>query len=199
MNSILSSKSRTLFESMPFSALHSHVSSLLCKIWWCTETTGTKLGDIGKGWKCSLARARCGIQRAYSGVNMHEWFDISNRLVKRINLSLVKRVIEWKCFSFLILIVLINLVLNKIGQSRGFTFLHIFFLLPRIKARLKINIYLSDFKLTSFIWIKSSLVLFLEHFVKISLVDVFCALNPYLCELKVGTPFSPPNHKIASW
>ena len=42
MNSILSSKSRTLFESMPFSAVHSHVSSLLGKIWWCTETTGTK-------------------------------------------------------------------------------------------------------------------------------------------------------------
>ena len=72
MSSILSSKSRMFFESMSFSALQSHVSSLLVKIWLCTETTGSKLGEIGKGLKCYLARARCGIQRAHSGPDMNE-------------------------------------------------------------------------------------------------------------------------------
>ena len=51
MSSILSSKSQELFESISFSVLQSHVGSLLGKIliWWCAETTGTKLGEIGKG------------------------------------------------------------------------------------------------------------------------------------------------------
>ena len=33
---------------------------------------------------------------------------------------------------------------------------------------------------------------------KISLVDIFCALNPFLSELNVGTPSFPPDHIIAS-
>ena len=74
----------------------------------------------------------------------------------------------------------------------------------KIKTQDK-HIYLTHLKLTSFIFLgcysyqlKNLLVLFLEHFIKISLVDVFCVLNPYLSELKVGSLSFSPSHKIAS-
>ena len=132
MSSNLSSKSQELFESMSFSVLQSHVSSLLSKILilWCTETTGTELGEIGKGWKCSLAWPRCGIQRAYSGANIPEWFDINDRLLKKINLCVISKA----CNRMKVLLAPINLFLNKIERSRGFTFSNVFSR-PRIKSR----------------------------------------------------------------
>ena len=146
MSSILSSKSQKRLR-VSFSALQSHVSKLLGKIWRCTEATGTKLGEIGKGWKCSLARARCGIRRVHSGPDIvHEWFDISDRLVKGIDVSLVKLSAEWKCFSFLSLLVPVILFF---GRSCGFTFLHKF-LSPTPKTEDK-YIYFTHFKLASFI------------------------------------------------
>ena len=78
------------------------------------------------------------------------------------------------------------------------------FFLPRKKLRRKIILYVQLIQVDIFyllrllfIWIKSSLVSFLEHFIKMSLVDVLCAWNPY-SELKVGSPSFPPNHTIAS-
>lgn len=151
-------------------------------------------------------RARCGFQRAYLGPDIHEWFDISDSLVKRINESLVKLSIEWKCFSFLILWVPIILFLNTIGRNCGFTDLHNF-LSPTHKIKTQDNYTCNSSQLDIFyllrlllIWIKSLLVLFLEHFIKISSVDVSCAFIPYLSELKVGSLFFSPYHTVAfSW
>ena len=147
MSSIFNSQSRKLFESMSFSALQSHVSSLLGKM-WCIEATGTKLGEIGNGWKCLLARARCGFQRAYSCPDiMLEWFDISHRLVKMNDVSFVKLNVEWKCFSFSLFSSSHSIFWMKLWILIVYTI----FFLPRIKSRPKINIYFTHFKLASFI------------------------------------------------
>ena len=145
---------------------------------WCIEATGTKLGEIGKRWKCLLALARCGIERAYAGPDiMLEWLDISDRLVKMNDVSFVKLSVEWKCFSFSLLVP----VALFFGRSCGFTLIvYTIFFLPRttqIKTQYKYIFHsyqVGTFYLLRllFTWIKSLVVSFWEHFVKTSLVDV---------------------------